>query len=381
MSGERRTLHIHIGTPKSGTTFLQGALSTNRKLLRRAGFLYPGRNPGHFEEAMSLRESGFRGHWHPRAEGAWGRVVEEVHGFDGPALISHEILGSSDRTTLERARDSFPDHDVTIVITCRDLGRQLPAVWQEGIKNGNVGRYADFLGAAFDGWEGASTRHGVWGAQNVAALADHWGQVFGHDKVTLVTVPPSGSDPDALWQRFAAAVGLPDLQYAVADTPGNPSLGTVETELLRRVTTALPDDLPWPQHSRLVKRRFAQRRLVRFREGGMLGVPEDRQQPLREMSDAIVEDLRAHGYALHGDLADLEPSFRADGTLPDEVGDGQLLALALHVLVSMILEDPRTTRQRPGAPSGQRTASPAGDGSQGHALGRALARVRRVGRS
>ncbi len=35
--GERRTVHVHIGTPKSGTTFLQRTVAKNRALLHESG--------------------------------------------------------------------------------------------------------------------------------------------------------------------------------------------------------------------------------------------------------------------------------------------------------------------------------------------------------
>ena len=339
MTADRRLVTLHIGTPKSGTTFLQRELSRHRELLREHGYLYPGENPSHFIEVMSLRRRGFRGHEFEAAEGAWERVAAEVNAFDGPALISHEMLGGSDVETIQRGVDSFPGRPVRVVVTCRDLGRQLPAVWQEGVKNGDTERYEEFLTEAFAEWKGPASRKGVWAGQNLAGLGRRWGQVVGNDNVCFVTVPPAGAGTDDLWRRFAEAVGLPDADYALPEKPGNPSLGTVETELLRRFTERLPDDLPWPRRSRLVKRRFAQRRLVAHHTGGFLTVPEDRRDDTREVAGVMLEEIRAGGFRVVGDLADLDPSFRSDGTLPDQVGDDQLLSLALDLLVPLVLAD------------------------------------------
>lgn len=358
-TGDDRVVTLHVGTPKSGTTFLQRELAHRRSALRERGFLYPGKRAGHFVEALSLRERGFRGHQYDGAEGAWDRVAAAVNGFDGPALISHEILGGSDVETIQRAADSFPDRTVRVVITCRDLGRQLPAVWQEGVKNGDTIRYADFLAHNFEVWSGPDTRKGIWSGQNLAGMGRRWGSVVGPENVCFVTVPPPSSGTGDLWDRFSEAVSLPDVDVAPADTPGNPSLGTVETELLRRLTERLPDDVPWPQQSRTVKKGFAQRNLVAHRTAGSLTVPEDRRDDTRRLAAEMVEELRTGGYHIVGDLADLEPSFR-DGTLPDEVGDDQLLGLALDLLVPLVLSgqaDPRTQRR---ARSRRRGAGSAG---------------------
>jgi len=341
---------LHVGTPKSGTTFLQRELSRNRAALRQAGLLYPGSNPSHFIEAMSLRERGFRGHQYDAAEGAWDRLAEEVAGFDGPALVSHEMIGGSDRAVIQRAVDSFPGRPVRVVVTCRDLGRQLPAVWQEGVKNGNTESYADFLAQGLDGWDGNASRRGVWSGQNLAALGRRWGSVVGEENVLFVTVPPPGAGTGDLWGRFVEAVGLPDIDYGLRDKPGNPSMGTVETELLRRLTARLPEDLPWPRHSRQVKRRFAQNRLVEHHTGGSLTVPEAWRSRTEEIVAEMLGEIRDGGYRVVGDLDDLQPHYK-DGTDPDAVGDDQLLSLALDLLVPLVLADEPRGRRAPAQPA------------------------------
>lgn len=373
---EQPVVTLHVGTPKSGTTFLQRELSRHRERLRAAGLLYPGSNPSHFIEAMSLRERGFRGHQYDAAEGAWERLAEEVAGFDGPALVSHEMIGGSDPSTIQRAVDSFPGRTVRVVVTCRDLGRQLPAVWQEGVKNGKTESYADFLDAGLGGWQGLSSRKGVWNGQNLAALGRRWGSVVGPDNVVFVTVPPPGSGTGDLWERFAEAVGLPDLDQGVRDRPGNPSMGTVETELLRRLVERLPEDLPWPKHSRQVKRRFAQNRLVKHHTGGSLTVPDAYRDRTAEVVDAMLAEVRDGGYRVVGDLDDLRPHYR-DGTDPDAVGDDQLLSLALDLLVPLVLSDepPGPRRPEPVAED-PAPAGPAGPAARARDLARRV--VRRV---
>lgn len=349
-AGGRQVVHLHVGTPKSGTTFLQRELSRNRDLLREHGYLYPGEDQSHFIATMSLRRRGFRGHTYDRAEGAWQRIVDEVNAYEGPALVSHEMMGGSDLATIRRAVGSFPGRDVRVVVTCRDLGRQLPAVWQEGVKNGNTDSYAEFLTESLAAWNGVRARRGVWLGQNLASLGQRWGSVVGADHVVFVTVPPAGSDTGDLWRRFADAVGLPDVELRPAEGPRNPSLGTVETELLRRVNDRIPDDLPWPRRSRLVKRRFAQQTLVKHRTGGSLAVPPEHHDATREIASQMCAQIRSAGHGVVGDLADLEPHFRAGGTLPDQVGDDQLLSLALDLLVPMVLKDAPVRRPATAVP-------------------------------
>lgn len=338
---------LHVGTPKSGTTFLQRALSQHRELLAEQGYLYPGSNPSHFIEAMSLRDRGFRGHQYDAAEGAWDRLVEQVLAFDGPALVSHEMIGGADREAIDRAVGSFPGREVRVVITCRDLGRQVPAVWQEGIKNGDTAPYEEFLASSFDGWKGTRSRRGIWSGQNIAGIAARWGEAVGDERVVLVTVPPPGAGTDDLWNRFSEAVGLPGADYTLRDQPGNPSLGTVETELLRRLVRRLPEDLSWGDHSRQVKRRFAQQRLVQHHTGGSLTIPQEFRARTEGVAEEMLAAVRAAGHPVVGDLADLTPTYRPGGTLPDEVPDAVLLELALDLLVPGVLADGPARRRQP----------------------------------
>jgi hypothetical protein len=68
----RPAVFLHIGAPKTGTTYLQNILFTNRAALRRDGLLYPGNAVrSHFWAIQDLREIAFHGHVDPQVSGAW----------------------------------------------------------------------------------------------------------------------------------------------------------------------------------------------------------------------------------------------------------------------------------------------------------------------
>ena len=142
------------------------------------------------------------------------------NGFPGTTVISHETLARTRRKTIERAVQGFKTDDVRVVLTTRDLGRQIPAVWQENVKNRNDQRYADFL--AERARRRASCRprqarhradpvHVLLARPGPARLVKRWAGIVGHDKVIVVTVPLPGAERNELWRRFATAVELPDL--------------------------------------------------------------------------------------------------------------------------------------------------------------------------
>ena len=113
-----RVVHLHIGAPKTGTTYLQDRLVLNASALARHGVTIPGPRVGradtfHFRAALDLLDQdwgGASGHAH----GAWDAMVKKVGRADGNVVISHEILrrgeARQDRQGHERPRRQRGPH-------------------------------------------------------------------------------------------------------------------------------------------------------------------------------------------------------------------------------------------------------------------------------
>jgi hypothetical protein len=70
-------------------------------------------------------------------------------------------------------------------------------------------------------------------------MLETWGRAVGSKRLHVITVPPSGSDPMVLWERFASVLGV-DPALATEPVPrSNTSLGQASAELMRRMNTAL----------------------------------------------------------------------------------------------------------------------------------------------
>jgi hypothetical protein len=340
-----RTVFLHVGSPKTGTTYLQDVLHTHRKRLRDVGILYPGKgNRAHFLAALDLRGIRFAGYDDPDVPGSWQRLAGQARSWPGVSLLSHEILAGAEESEIVTAVSSFGDADVHVIITARDLARQIPSMWQENIKNRQTTPWSDYMtmlrdSVGEDAPPGIRTPgHRFWRSQDAADIAARWGKEVGADHVHLVTVPGPGSGPGELWRRFAGVVGIDSTVLDGRIGRPNPSLGVVETELLRRLNERVADTMVWPSYRAQIKHRLAENVLVQTQLRGPLRLPTDQRPWAEEWSRDLVAHLSDSGVDVVGDLRDLLPAQPEESQAysPEEVTDGDILEAASHAIVASV---------------------------------------------
>ena len=110
---------LHVGAPKTGTSYLQDRLFHNPEVLAAQGILYPADRPdAQFLAALDLMQLTWGG-LEKQAGGAWERLAEAVRGWSGTAIVSHEILGFASRAHVHRALESLvaPEGPESIVVS------------------------------------------------------------------------------------------------------------------------------------------------------------------------------------------------------------------------------------------------------------------------
>lgn len=341
-------ISLHIGAPKTGTTYLQDLLFANRRVLAEAGTSYPGAYAeAHFEAVLDLRSMSFKGHADPAVAGRWDRLVEKAVRWPGNVVvISHELLCGCDDDTVAAAIGSFGGHDVHVVLTARDLGRQVPAMWQEQVKNGGTVPFDRYVTRLTREPRRGRDANVFWRQQDVAETARRWCEHVPVEQFHVVTVPPDGAPLTLLWQRFAAAVGIDPAHVDTQLVPAaqrsvNPSLGYGAAELLRRVNAALGEALPWPAYEATVKRGFAEELLQVPDPSGGPQMPDPARAWLDERTQAMTAAVRELGVDVVGDLADLQPRARA-AAVP--LTDDDVLSVAAGALADLLTK--RSTRHR-----------------------------------
>jgi hypothetical protein len=320
MGEKERQLFLHLGLPKSGTTSLQDVMRHHREELLQQGFCHPEvGHSSHFLAALEMTQK------HER----WGRTAEEVSGTFAKLLevgrqsgaprvvISHEIFGQALPEQVPQILEAASDFEVSIILTVRDLGRVLPAAWQEWVKNGHKGTFDDFV--ALKGSRLPDVAEpGVlfWRIQNVAEVLDRWAPHVPSERVHLVPCPPPGSAPDELWRRFAEALGCDPSVIDISEVPtSNVSIGAAQVTFLARVNRALGTRLPQPHADRLRKHWLAQQLLSKV-DGVKAVAPPDVVERFAAVSHEWVRTIKEREVVIHGDLDDLLPRI----TSPAETG-------------------------------------------------------------
>jgi hypothetical protein len=342
-----RQLWLHVGAPKSGTTYLQQILEANRTTLADHGVLVVGaRHLDRVHAAMVVREDPRLDDLGPRARSSWQRLVAEIRGWAGDrAILSYELFAGASAEQVRRALADLDGIEVHVVITARDYARAVPSAWQERLK------FA--LTTPLEDWRPRPDSAGPraewsWRTMDAASVAARWGETLPPDHVHVVTVPGAGAAKGELWRRFADACTLADLELRLDVPRANESLGVVATELLRRVNQKLGDRMPSSRDQAVWLRDTLAHRVLVHLGREPIGITDAQFAEAGERAGQGIAGLSAAGYAVHGDLEDLRAT-RPAGRTPGEVTEKELLDAATTTIAELLLElKQRTDTERPG---------------------------------
>lgn len=337
-----RRVVLHVGTMKSGTSYLQAALFAQQARLAEAGVLVPGRRWSDQSDAVHDLVSSGPGE-------RWAALAASVAQHPGDAVVSMEYLGPIRDATARRVLDAFGPERVEVVVTARDLNRTLVSMWQETVQNGRSWSWAGYRAAAEAAAPGSgaippeATQAGrsFWRQQHLARIVEAWAARVGAGRVTLVTLPPPGAAPGVLGERFVEATGLP-LDPSLPVPRRNESLGLASTLVLRDLNETLEaDGLGFPAGQRLRKFLIAKKTLSALAgDEPRLGLAVS--DWVRGQTEATVARVRASGVRVVGDLADLDP-VDVPGIEPADVDAALLARAAAAALTTAVAEHIRAS--------------------------------------
>ncbi|MDX6324745.1 MAG: hypothetical protein QOK15_1099 [Nocardioidaceae bacterium] len=350
-----RRAFLHIGLPKTGTTYLQQVLWENKARLAELGVLLPGATRRrHLLASLDVREDPRLARRSGDVSAPWQDLVEECLHWDGDVLVSHEFFGAASTEQVRRLVDSLPGFDVHPVITARAMSDLGVSRWQEWVKSGGALPVDEYPRKR----EYDPTDEWGWGSFDLADILDRWAAALPPERIQVLPIAPGRGSPDELWSRFAEVLGLDGREFTVPQVPANPSLGVVEVELLRRINPLLHDFKSAADRGNWIRGFLAEggilpNRREKFRAGA------EKQKQLVERGDRALRLLRDGRFDVRGDLECLRPGYPSGVRHPSEVTDDEMLESATIAIANMLRTIRSLTEERDAQREALRSRSPA----------------------
>ncbi len=339
-------IFLHVGLQKTGTSYLQGIVFASVEQLAAQGVaVVPPTKRRMFWLMLDVRGR-YRDFDPPGVAAAVQDFASTLAATSQPtALVSEESLAPATDEQISRLLRACGDREVHVIMTLRDLARQIPSAWQESLKAGGSESFSGYLDKLERNEEVPG--HALWRQKDVPRLVDAWARHVPSERIHVVTVPPTGSDPALLLDRFCEVLGVDPAGLERQVIRKNEGLKHVGAEVLRRVNEQLA-----PTHRKRdvygdVGKRYLSTQILAQQPGNRIEIPESHRAWTQSVSRRHVDHLAARGVDIVGDLADLLPdpaSFSSRPSQPTEAEVSEVAARALAIVLGDEMDRRRAAR-------------------------------------
>lgn len=324
---------LHVGLPKTGTSFLQSHLWSSPSQLAELGVRMVPESRGETFTLMravrgQLEAEGKRG----RAKRAVAALRALVEAAPEPTLLlSQESLGGAEPDEAAALIDCFAGREVHVVATVRDAARQLPSAWQQRVKAKGDLTFPDYLDGVRDN---VGAGKSFWSTQDMVAILESWTAQLPPERVHVVVVPPRSADRNLLAERFGAVVGVDFDRLVAEDLRPNYSLDPAQVELVRRVNKEHGISSRVEQ-ARTVKQFFSAQ-ILAPRRGPSAKTPHSMAEWCLELARSQVAFIEQRGFDVVGDLGELVPREEDFGPELGEIDEGAVVAAAVPAIADLL---------------------------------------------
>ena len=238
---------VHIGLPKTATSYLQTIIWSNREALRARGIVVPGEERrDHLWSSRVVREQRSVQRAPEREQTAWARLQEELATSEGTGLVSHEFFAAASAEQAAAMVDALAPAEVHLVVTAREPLGLFTASWQESLKNGSATPMPEYATKVST----KPTKIWNWRTLDLRLVLERWTVAVPPERVHVLVLDPA-ADRDDVWHRFAGIVGFDSEGIDLSGSFPNSSMGVAEAETLRRINTRLDRLRPGVRQGRL----------------------------------------------------------------------------------------------------------------------------------
>src|SRR5262245_9221481 len=335
--GQARRVHLHIGAPKTGTTFIQSVLWQYRHTWSEYDVAYPVEGPDEiFHATLDVRALPWGGVDHPEWAGSWDRLCERIAGIDSDVILSQELLAGADKAQVPRIIESFANREVHVVYTLRSLAAMLRSDWQEQVKHRHTSDWPEYLRQVFNESDRSHFGQWFWGHHDAAAVLARWSSALPAEQIHVVVTAPA-APRRKLWTDFAGLIGLPTDLELVSNRNINVSLGRTATRLLASVNERVADRFDDERYASVVGQVLTNQVLPAAVNRDPLTFPAELAAAIRSRGAEVATMLRDGPYDVVGDtelLIDDVPITKSGAT-----GAGaRSVALAADVATPLLIQ-------------------------------------------
>lgn len=323
---------LHLGLPKTATSYLQTIIWSNRDRLRERGIVVPGaERRDHLWSSRTVREQPSHERAPEHQRGAWSRVREELASSAGTGLVSHEFFAAASAEQAVAMVDALAPAEVHLVVTAREPLGLFTASWQESLKNGSTTPMAEYARSVSerptDIWD--------WRTLDLRLVLERWTAAVPPERVHVLVLDPSAPRED-VWHRFAGVVGFATDGIDLSGSFPNTSMGVAEAETLRRVNGRLTGFGNAFDKGVYLRTYLADERLVP-RDGERFWPEPDQVADCRRRGEEAIGHLTAAPYDVVGDLEHLRVPDRLEPRRSTaSVTDAEVAEVAVDLVATML---------------------------------------------
>jgi len=341
-------VYLHIGLPKTATTYLQRILWKHQDQLRGEGLLLPGAERREHLWASRIVRREWDADGVPTAQRtAWDRMLLEKADWPGRALVSHEFFAAASTEQAQLVVEQLAPAEVHVVVTAREPLGLFAASWQEALKNRGTTPMSDY------GRDESDDPKDIWNWRtlDLRLVLQRWAPSGGPvcpEHVHVLPLPGQDAPREQIWHHFAGLLGLDALAYDLSGAFPNESMGVVEAETLRRINEHLGDFTKAIDKGTFIRTFLGDERLVP-RGGERYWPADDQIDDCRRRGREAVAFVREQGYDVVGELDNLlVPDQLPERRRPDSVTDAEVVQVAVELVATMLgdVRDLRHERRR-----------------------------------
>jgi hypothetical protein len=201
-----KTIFLHIGPAKTGTTTIQQSLHDNEKLLLSIGYTIPRTgqvSPGQAGHHNLAWELNGNEHFNPKY-GAWAELINELEDIPNDKIIlSAEGFSLYTPEKIEFLKQLLQDYSVKVILYLRRQDLWLQSMWAEKLKKGEN----ETFHMSLQEWiENSLTKSNTC---DYDKLIENWGEVFGKENI-IPRVLEKSQFKGTLFQDFLSACQVPE---------------------------------------------------------------------------------------------------------------------------------------------------------------------------